>query len=320
MSGYSTSYDQYLGKSRCCNLKVQGPAGVQGATGPAGIGPVGRTGPTGPVGGLLTFIPTNTRSGLETGESTALTTNSLYAHNHIFAGAVLYVTGSSSGYLLVTGTSSVGASYTFTVTALTNNIGWTESLTQIELTGPQGVTGPTGNTGPTGLNGGTVAVMGQATDLVGSNNYRVAYYNTTDSSFYYSTSRTESETVTTKTFVIDHPSKKDRYLVHACLEGPEGGVYYRGKTEIINNTNVTIYLPDYVDKLATDFTVQITPIYAGDKNRDALYTSEVEDNAFTVYGSNCKFYWLVHGKRCNIEVEPLANETEVKGTGPYKWI
>ena len=48
MSGYSTSYNQYLGKSRCCDIKVQGPAGIQGPAGPAGIGPAGRTGPTGP--------------------------------------------------------------------------------------------------------------------------------------------------------------------------------------------------------------------------------------------------------------------------------
>jgi hypothetical protein len=150
----------------------------------------------------------------------------------------------------------------------------------------------------------------------GLTNY-LAYYNTSDSLLYYSTTVSNDFT---KTFVIDHPSKKDRYLVHACLEGPEGGVFYRGKSEITNNANVTIYLPDYVDKLATDFTVQITPIYSGLTKNATLYTSEVEDNAFTVYGSNGKFYWLVHGKRCDIEVEPLKSVTDVKGTGPYKWI
>ena len=188
--------------------------------------------------------------------------------------------------------------------------------TTIELTGPQGDTGPTGNTGATG----SVPVNGPATIPSGLNNYRLAYYDTTNSAFYYSGTSTSDASLTTKTFVIDHPSQKDRYLVHACLEGPEGGVYYRGKSEITNNTNVTIHLPDYVDKYATDFTVQITPIYSGEKKQETLYTSEVKDNAFTVYGSNGKFYWLVHGKRCDIEVEPLKNETEVKGSGPYKWI
>jgi hypothetical protein len=78
-------------------------------------------------------------------------------------------------------------------------------------------------------------------------------------------------------------------------------------------------LPNYVKKLATDFTIQITPIYSG-KNINQLYTSEVENNSFTVYGENCKFFWLVQGNRFNIEVEPLKNSVQVKGNGPYKWI
>jgi len=122
-----------------------------------------------------------------------------------------------------------------------------------------------------------------------------------------------------KTFVIDHPTDKNKYLVHGCLEGPEGGVYYRGKSEIINGESIEIHLPEYVKKIATDFTIQITPIYTG-KKIDQLYASEIEENTFTVYGENSKFYWLVHGKRCNIEVEPSKNDVIVKGTGPYKWL
>ena len=47
-------------------------------------------------------------------------------------------------------------------------------------------------------------------------------------------------------------------------------------------------LPDYVKNLATDFTIQITPIYSG--NNITLQVSEVENNSFTVYGKNTKFY------------------------------
>ena len=122
-----------------------------------------------------------------------------------------------------------------------------------------------------------------------------------------------------KTFIIEHPYERNRYLVHACLEGPEAGVYYRGKGEIINNNSVIIMLPNYVDKLATDFTIQITPIYSG-KNINQLYTSEIENNGFTVYGENCKFFWLVQGKRHSIVVEPLKTNVNIKGEGPYKWI
>jgi hypothetical protein len=140
----------------------------------------------------------------------------------------------------------------------------------------------------------------------------------TTSALYYNTQTKEITSSTNKTFVIDHPINKNKYLVHACLEGPESGVYYRGKCEIVNNESVIIHLPDYVDALATDFTVQITPIYSG--KIITLNSSEVTNNSFTVNGENCKFFWLVQGKRTNIDVEPFKSSVDVKGTGPYKWI
>jgi len=137
-----------------------------------------------------------------------------------------------------------------------------------------------------------------------------------------------STTTTTqgKTFVIDHPLDNDKYLVHACLEGPEGGVYYRGKGKITNNEYVEIDLPSYVSKLAFEFTILLTPIRKP-KNKQSkenkpvyLETSEVIDNKFTVYGENTDFYWLVQGKRIDVETEPFKNKTQVEGSGPYKWI
>jgi len=131
-------------------------------------------------------------------------------------------------------------------------------------------------------------------------------------SYFYNTSAT-------KTFVIDHPHDKSKYLVHGCLEGPEAGVYYRGKDEIRDEESVTVELPDYVKNMATELTIQITPIYDG-KTIKTFNVSEVEDNKFTVYGPNGKFYWIVHGKRLSIQVEPLKKEVNVKGDGPYRWI
>ena len=122
-----------------------------------------------------------------------------------------------------------------------------------------------------------------------------------------------------KTFVIDHPKDINKYLVHACLEGPEAGVYYRGKGEIQNKQFTSILLPDYVDALAYDFTVQITPIYNGLKIQ-SYNVSEIENNKFQVYGENGKFFWIVHGKRNEVDVEPLKSKTMVKGDGPYRWI
>ena len=123
-----------------------------------------------------------------------------------------------------------------------------------------------------------------------------------------------------KTFVIDHPTKSDNYLVHACLEGPEAGVYYRGKDAILSN-ECTIQLPEYVFAIATEFTVLVTPIY--ENNFVQLACSEVNNNQFTVYSSGpTKFYWHVYGKRQTIDIEPSKDDVVVKGdlNGPYKWI
>jgi len=122
-----------------------------------------------------------------------------------------------------------------------------------------------------------------------------------------------------KTFIIDHPLDQDKYLVHACLEGPEAGVYYRGKGQITNNSFTIIELPEYVDKLAKNFTAHVTPIYNG-HNEKTMKVSDVEKGSFRVYGENGRFNWVVYGERSVIVVEPKKSNVEVKGTGPYKWI
>jgi hypothetical protein len=122
-----------------------------------------------------------------------------------------------------------------------------------------------------------------------------------------------------KTFVIDHPKDNNRYLVHACLEGPEVGVYYRGTGEIINNQSIIIILPSYVPGWAKDFVVLVTAIYDGKVKTFAA--TEVDKNGqFIVYGENGKFNWIAVGKRDSINVEPLKSELNVNGFGPYKWI
>ena len=124
-----------------------------------------------------------------------------------------------------------------------------------------------------------------------------------------------------KTFVIDHPVDKDKYLVHACLEGPESGVYYRGKGEVVNDNYTTIVLPDYVDALATNFTVHVTPILDRLNRAPRVYqASEVENGSFIVDGPPGKFFWVVYGERASINVEPLKSSVKVNGDGPYTWI
>jgi hypothetical protein len=148
-------------------------------------------------------------------------------------------------------------------------------------------------------------------------NPKLLLYDTVRKEIAYST----NTTLQGKTFIIDNPIYENKYLVHACLEGPEMGIYYRGKGEIVNNEYVIIDLPYYVDKIGYDFTIQITSIY--DKNRkiqNIYSTSEVENNKFFVYGNDGKFYWTVFGSRSDIIVDPYKSDVEVKGNGPYKWI
>jgi hypothetical protein len=146
----------------------------------------------------------------------------------------------------------------------------------------------------------------------------------TGNALCYNTSNGEITYNTTKTFVIDHPNDpENKYLVHACLEGPEAGVYYRGKGEIVNGTSVVIHLPEYFGTLCNnpdDATIQITHIYDGKVKVFSASEVNLETNTFTVYGENGRFNWLVHGKRGNIRVESNKDSTNVGGDGPYKYI
>ena len=125
----------------------------------------------------------------------------------------------------------------------------------------------------------------------------------------------------TKTFVIDHPSDKNKYLIHACLEGPEVGVYYRGTAEVFDKF-IEIQLPEYVDILATDFTVNVTHEFNEEEDSEpkTYAATKIKNSKFKIYGPKGKVSWLVLGKRGDINVEPLKSSVTVKGDGPYKYI
>ena len=129
---------------------------------------------------------------------------------------------------------------------------------------------------------------------------------------------------TSKTFVIDHPTKSNKYLVHGCLEGPEGGIYYRGKNKIDIDNKCIIKLPDYVNEIGCDFTINVTNIIDIDNieiSKNMLLVTEVKNNEFIVYGINGQeFYWIVFGKRITINIEPDKNMVNIFGKGPYQWI
>ena len=102
---------------------------------------------------------------------------------------------------------------------------------------------------------------------------------------------------TTKSFVIPHPTKKDMTLHHGSLEGPEHGVYYRGRL----TDEHEIVLPDYWDGLVDEntITVQLTPY--GDYQM--LFVESIENNIIRVQneaneGIDC--FFIIHGERKDI--------------------
>ena len=123
---------------------------------------------------------------------------------------------------------------------------------------------------------------------------------------------------TSKTFVIQHPLVETKYLVHACLEGPEAGVYYRGNNQIDSGqTTKVITLPSYVSNIARNFTVHLTSI---GQNSNIFTSSLVENNQFTVYGNPGQFYWIVYGTRNDLNIEIDKTTVTVGGKAPYQYL
>lgn len=131
-----------------------------------------------------------------------------------------------------------------------------------------------------------------------------------------------------KTFVIDHPTKRDKYLVHAAIEGPSVDVFYTGSSQLKNGKTM-ITLPEYFSALTKKegITVQLTPIDGFDplilKDKNGQV---VQNNTFTVSSSikdsNQKFDWVVKAIRnTNQEqiVEPLKKDINLKRFGPYTY-
>jgi hypothetical protein len=124
---------------------------------------------------------------------------------------------------------------------------------------------------------------------------------------------------TSKTFIIPHPLDESKYLVHACLEGPEAGVYYRGQHVIPpSSESVVVDLPEYV-RAFNSFTVQVTKVVRGAADLSLYGVSDVFDGKFKIYGSPGKYNYTVNAKRLDVEVEPSVSGKQVKSQGPYTW-
>jgi hypothetical protein len=105
---------------------------------------------------------------------------------------------------------------------------------------------------------------------------------------------------TTKSFVIDHPTKKGKKLRYGSLEGPENGVYVRGKLK----DKFVIHLPEYWSKLVdpASITVSLTPIGQHQK----FYVESIIDNKIFLKNDNpvnkkIECFYVVYGERVDVE-------------------
>ena len=108
---------------------------------------------------------------------------------------------------------------------------------------------------------------------------------------------------TTKSFVIDHPTKPGKKLRYASLEGPENGVYVRGKGE-----SDVIELPDYWTELIHEdsITVNLVPIGSDSNNNIRAYSvKDIKDNKVYIYTDSSdnvyKYFFTVYGERKDVE-------------------
>ena len=123
-----------------------------------------------------------------------------------------------------------------------------------------------------------------------------------------------SITGNSKNFSIKHPTKEGKRLVHSCLEGPEVGVYFRGRSQ-----SSTIEMPDYWGGLVhlDSMTVELTAI---GPNQD-LYVEDIADDGEITVGSNTEtplnYFYVVYGERKDIdklEIEVIDAEYSDEST------
>ena len=99
---------------------------------------------------------------------------------------------------------------------------------------------------------------------------------------------------TSKSFLIDHPTKENKKLQYASLEGPEHGVFVRGTT----SKNV-IKLPDYWKDLVHEdsITVTLTPLHTF----QSLYVKSKTPEQIMVGGVEKSYDYVVYGERKDID-------------------
>ena len=98
-----------------------------------------------------------------------------------------------------------------------------------------------------------------------------------------------------KPFDIPHPTKSGYRLRHVCLEGPESGVYYRGR---LKNESV-INLPDYWEGLVDPETITATLTQIG-SSQDLIVDKIEGIKSVIIKSGNASVidcYFMINGER-----------------------
>ena len=124
-----------------------------------------------------------------------------------------------------------------------------------------------------------------------------------------------------KPFDLVHPTKgKGHRLRYACIEGPEVGVYYRGRLKESNVIELPYYWKDLVHE--DSITVQLQPIGSNQNlviqefNNEFIVIAEDSTNTDLITDlSTIDCFYHVYGER--IDVNPLIVEYEGDGWEDY---
>jgi hypothetical protein len=158
----------------------------------------------------------------------------------------------------------------------------------------QGVTQTFASPGSSGtmalLTNGSTAVFIRADQSVGIGTNTPNYKLEVNGSF----------AATTKSFVINHPTKPGMKLRYGSLEGPENGVYVRGR---LKDNNV-IELPDYWTGLVDEDTITVNLTSIGKYQK--LYVEDIKDNRIyvgidNVLNKNIDCFYIVYAERKDVE-------------------
>lgn len=114
---------------------------------------------------------------------------------------------------------------------------------------------------------------------------------------------------TSKSFLIDHPTKSGYKLQYGSLEGPENGVYVRGR---LTNSNI-IELPEYWKNLVDEDSITVTLTAIGKAQK--LFVENIKNNKIYIKNSNrinknINCFYVVYGERK--DVDKLEVEMEAK--------